>query len=517
MFNFLKKRASTYFTNVIGICVILYSLFLSSSAVRYGDLGFNTDLARDFLLLENIQETHKLTLLGPRSGGIPGLFHGPLWMYINLPAYFLGHGNPVAVGWFWVGLIAVLIGITYWVGKSLINHTVGLLAALLVGLNTVPMAPQLFNPFGAVIFSPLFFYFFYKYFTEAKARYLLIALLINGVIIQFQVAFGGPMLFLATIIVVYRCFKKKQLKHLYTYFILLIPLSTYIFFDLRHNFLELHSIIIYLQGKSGKVNDFYFNDFIYNRFSGMINSLIPIASPSIYIIILILGLFGYLIYYSLKNKKEKYSQFILLFFYFFFGYWLITLFFRGVIWSYYYWPFIPIELLIVTISIKKINKFLYTGIILVTFILTLQTAQASANVYTPATVGKDGSSWLFNYNLAQTVFDQGDKAFGYYIFSPDQYGYSPRYAMNYVAKMHPTITVYPYQKETTTYLIISPPGGKDNSIGGDWWKLHRVNIKQQPNKVITFTNGFRIEKYIFSAKEKAIPSDPNLIDNLIFR
>jgi len=249
----------------------------------------------------------------------------------------------------------------------------------------------------------------------------------------------------------------------------------------------------------------------------MINSLIPIASPSIYIIILILGLFGYLIYYSLKNKKEKYSQFILLFFYFFFGYWLITLFFRGVIWSYYYWPFIPIELLIVTISIKKINKFLYTGIILVTFILTLQTAQASANVYTPATVGKDGSSWLFNYNLAQTVFDQGDKAFGYYIFSPDQYGYSPRYAMNYVAKMHPTITVYPYQKETTTYLIISPPGGKDNSIGGDWWKLHRVNIKQQPNKVITFTNGFRIEKYIFSAKEKAIPSDPNLIDNLIFR
>src|SRR6266567_938188 len=139
----LKKNAVAYLFGFVCFLIVLYSLFLSSAAVRNGDIGFNTDLARDFLLLQNIQDTHKLTLLGPRSGGIPGVFHGPLWAYINLPAYLIGHGDPVAVGWFWIGLIAVLIGITYFVGKKLVNNTVGLVAAVLVAVTSVATAPIL--------------------------------------------------------------------------------------------------------------------------------------------------------------------------------------------------------------------------------------------------------------------------------------------------------------------------------------------------------------------------------------
>lgn len=513
----LKKHSVMYIYTFLGIGVILYGLFLASASVRNGDLNFNTDLARDFLLLENVQETHKLTLLGPRSGGIPGLFHGPLWLYLNLPAYLVGHGNPVAVGWFWIGLIAALAGITYFVGKALANHTVGLIAAILVAMSSVPAAPALFNPFGAVMFAPLFFYFFYKYFTNGKITYLLVALFINGILIQFQVAFGGPMLFLATILVLYRCFKRKLFTPLLAYLIMLIPLSTYILFDVRHNFLQLHAIITYMQGKSGNVDNFSYNDFINNRLDGFIHSLLPLGYPPTYLFVILLGLFCYLLYVSFKKRKEKYSQFILLFYYFFFGFWFVTLLFRGVIWSYYFWPFMPMGILLIATSIKMLNRFLYTAIILVTFVLLLQVAQASASSYTPATVGTDGASWLFNYRLAQIVFSQGDKSFGYYIFTPDQYGYSPRYAMDYVEKKNSTVTVYPYKKESITYLIISPPGGKDKSIGGDWWKMHKVNITQQPNKVITFPNGFRIEKYLLSDKEKAKPSDPNLIDNLIFR
>jgi hypothetical protein len=56
--------------------LILINVFLSAWYVINGDIVFHTDIARDFLVLQDIVETHKPTLIGPRSGGISGVFHG---------------------------------------------------------------------------------------------------------------------------------------------------------------------------------------------------------------------------------------------------------------------------------------------------------------------------------------------------------------------------------------------------------------------------------------------------------
>jgi hypothetical protein len=502
---------------LVGVSLILYTLFLASAPVLRGDIGFNTDLARDFLLLENMQEEKKPTLLGPRSGGIPGLFHGPLWIYLNLPAFLLGQGNPVAVGWFWIGLVALLVGVVFYVGRKLFDVYVGMIAAVLVALHAGPSASTLFNPFGAVIVTPLFFYFLFKYLTEHKMRDLIISLFLIGIIIQFQMAFGGPVLILTTLLVGYFIIKRKQLKHFLSFFILFIPLATFILFDVRHDFLQLNAILNYLQSDSGSVKDFSFMSMLQNRTEGIINSLSGIYYPPVHLQVFIGGIYALLLYKAFKNRKEKSSQFIFLFSYIFIGYWIITFLFKGIIWTYYYWPFMPMALLLIASSYKLLNKYVSAIVIVFVFIFLLQHAQTYAFSRVPAAAGKDGGSWLFNYNMAEKVFDQGDSSFGYYIFSPDQYGYSLRYAMNYAQKKHPEVQVAAYEKKDITYLLISPPGGDNKSIGGQWWKENKVNIKRAPDKVIPFESGFIIEQYKLRKDEQTIPSDPNLIDSLIFR
>jgi len=501
---------------IASIAFILYCLYLSAGPVLKNDIGFNTDLARDFLLLENIQETRDIPLIGPRSGGIPGVFHGPSWIFLNLPAFIIGDQNPVIVGWFWILLIVISLGITYFVGRKVYGHIVGILAAVLVALASIPNSHNLFNPYGAVIFSPLFLYYLYKYFIENRARDLIFSLFILGVVIQFQVAFGAPLLILAAVIIIYQIIKRKNFKHLLAFIILVVPFSTYLVFDLRHDFLELRSIILYITGNSGEVNDFYFIDLVKNRYDGIINSLVIVPYASKLVIALTVSVYVSLFYKNIKSN-DKYAKFFLLFCYFFVGYWIMTFLFKGVVWSYYYWPFMPLVAIIMASALKYMNKFVFAIFFLILLYFSFNYSYNYSEYIKNSFVGKDGGSWQFNLSLAETVFSQNDKEFSYYIFSPDQFGYSPKYAMNYLAGKRPGVKAQPYSKSKTTYLIIAPPGGDGNSIGGEWWKVNRVKITNEPIEVINFPNGFKIEKHNLSEDDISIPSDPNLIDSLIFR
>src|SRR5688572_10815215 len=99
--NKLKSFVGSKNLFLLVLFFILLNILLSSWYVLHNDLVFNSDIARDFLLFEEISQK-KIVLIGPRASGIPGLFHGPLWLYVNYPAYIIGQGNPVVVGWWWV-------------------------------------------------------------------------------------------------------------------------------------------------------------------------------------------------------------------------------------------------------------------------------------------------------------------------------------------------------------------------------------------------------------------------------
>lgn len=494
--------------------LIFVSIILSAWYVINKDIYFHTDIARDFLLIEDIIETHRPTLIGPRSGGIPGVFHGPLWLYLNLPAFLLANGNPVGIGYFWLFLLMVNLIVVFIIAKKIFNERTAVLSVLLFSTAIITATPGLFNPFGAVILSPLFLYFFWRYLVTLEVKSLIISLFILGLIVQFQIAFGLPLIFLIIAYMIPFLHKRKKLANLIFFTVLLIPLSSFILFDFRHNFLQTRSIINYFLGgeMTGKPQ---FWQYFWMRIKGFFIDTPGLLTGGLkWTALLIAMLVFFILYKVCKNPRSKNRDLYFLFFYFYLGYWLIAFLFRGIIWSYYYWPFLPLLVMVFSSSERLLNKRVFasffTLILMINFYYGIRHAWRARNF-----IGVDLGSWQFNYQAAKWVFNDADGEFGYYIFTPDLFGYSPRYALNFVQKTYKDKQGYPFEKKEETYLLLAP--SDTPYANADWWRKNQVKISKQPDKVLNFQNGFKIEKYRLTPEETSIQSDPNLIQSLHFR
>jgi hypothetical protein len=291
------------------------------------------------LILEDIYFGHHISLLGPRAGGIEGVFHGPLWFYLNLPAYIAGKGNPVYVGWSWIMLLIILIVMVYVIGKKIMNNEIGLLASALLSVALIDITKMLLNPFGAIIVSPLIFYYFYRYVQEDKVRDLMWFVLWTGIAIQFEMAFGIPIHSWVSIYIS-SCIKRGN-GTILRVSVILLPLSTFILFDVRHQFLQTNAVMSYLmQHKGGNdilfvylVKDSEFND-VTNMFAAQQVILSWIVALS------------HCICYSLIGTHRETEKPLWLFIYFYVGHAIISFFlFKGDIQSYYTAPFLPYSLL----------------------------------------------------------------------------------------------------------------------------------------------------------------------------
>ncbi|RJQ35824.1 hypothetical protein C4559_06340 [Candidatus Microgenomates bacterium] len=503
---------------ILSALVIIVSTFFASWFAIHGDIVFHTDIARDFLLMEDVVRVKPLTLIGPRSGGIPGVFHGPAWTYFNVPAFIIGNGSPAVVGWFWVLLYLAGAYISYYVGSKMFSKNVGWVAAAITSAMSAFSVPSFFNPYGAVMLTPLFIYLIFKYIKSSKLFDLLLCLLTLGFVIQFQMAFGVPLLVLLLPLLIFVLFKNKKYSHIFALLILLIPLSTFILFDLKHQFLQTKSVMNYISGKEniGKVEGSFSNTFK-TRIDSML-SIGPnfLAQENMLVRNILLLIFLIAFYQTLRNKELKnYKLFYFLFLYFYVGYWLMTVFYKGVMWSYYYWPFLGLIALVAATFGKLIDKKIIYPILIALIVFNLYIGYK--NGFKPASYfGSDNSSWRFNESAADLIYRDAPSEFGYYIFTADQYGYPSRYAMNFVQTNYKNKKAFPYEKKAVTYLLIYP--SNNPTISDGWWKNNKVKIDQKPEKVFTFKNSnFRIEKYVLSPEVVNDKSDDTLIHDLIFR
>lgn len=509
------------------IVLIIFNVLLASWWVINGNIFFHTDISRDFLLIEDVVDNKHVTLIGPRSGAIPGLFHGPLWLYLNLPAYLIGGGDPTVVGWFWVILYVTSLLIIYCVGKKMFDEETGLFSALLLSAVTILNVRTLFNPYGALLLLPLYFYCLYYYLQSKKLRTLILALFLLGFIIQFQMAFGVPILLLTLVFLVYYLYKNKRLTHLVSFLILLLPLSSFILFDVRNNFLQVRSVVDYLWGSQthGKLDFNLLQLIIVRMRESVTDGLGIITQNNIYITLLLL-LILVLIIFKILKRERRIRLIYFLFSYFYFGFWFLAIFFKGPLWNYYYIPFIPLIILIFVSVKEKMNKNIFYIIFFLIYAVNLQTAIKDISMYTYNPLEQDASTWQFNKLVAEKVLAGEKEEFGYFIFTPDLYGYSPRFAMNFYQKRYEEKKVFPYKKKAVTYLIIAPPpeyGRDPNSIwyqkntNSKLWKSNDLRITKSPDSVISFKNGFMIEKYHLSEDEIKVEPNPYLIKDIFFR
>ncbi|PIP75024.1 MAG: hypothetical protein COW87_00870 [Candidatus Levybacteria bacterium CG22_combo_CG10-13_8_21_14_all_35_11] len=378
---------------------------------------------------------------------------------------------------------------------------------------SVQYSSSLLNPFGAILFSPLFFYFFYKYIKLEKIKFLLLAFFIIGLLIQFEVAFGGPILIFSLVYLLFFLYKKKKFKHLLSIVALIVPLSTYILFDLRHNFLQIRSIFMHIGSETGS-EKVPFSSFLQNRLEGLTNNILPIPYAPYLLILAIFIVFVYLMVKIYKDKNFKNREFYLLYGYFYLAYWPLSFYLNGYVLGFHVFPFVPVAIIILSSSYLVFSRKIYLIIILCVLFFNFIPAKNKVDGFV-SDAGNSAASWKFNYQLAKMVFKDGPSEFGYFVFTPDEQGHGPRYALAYANKEYSNIKIYPNTKKHVVNIIMSPPINGENNR--EWWIKNRVRINKNPENVINYANGYRVEKYILTDGEIKVPSDPNLVNGLFFR
>lgn len=500
----------------ISALLILVNVVLSAYWLLQGDIHYDVDVSRDFLVMEDIVRNKHLTLLGPRSGAIDGIFHGPLWFYTNLPAFLLGGGDPLAVGWFWFILSVIFLIIVFFVAKKLFDFKTAILSALLLSVNSI-INPSIglknfYNPYGAVFLFPLFFYLFYSYANNLKVKYLIVSLFLLGLIIQFQMAFGVPILIVVTLYLAGILSKKKKIYHFLSFLILLIPLSSFIIFDIRHDGLQLNALVQFITAK----NSLNFLENIINRSQALIFGFYDFFSPGKNIVTFFFAIFSIItLLFLLWKNSNPHFKIYQLFACFFFGFWIISLFFPGGIGN-YFWPLLPLMIIVFC----SFRLFLRTEIFIISFLLlyiiNFYAATIAIADFKTDVNYRGPHSWAFNLQVAKNIYQDAGGDFGYFNYSPDRFAYQQRYALIFANKLFPAVTSYSSTKKPLTYLIEVDPAKDRKDISSLSWRISDIKLERPADQV--FKWGFiQVEKYFLTKEEIAAAPNPYILDYLFLR
>lgn len=479
---------------------VFFNIYLSSSLVRHGEVNFFNDVARDFLLLQEMDQK-KIVLIGPRSS-TNNLFHGPLWTYINYPAYALGNGNPVVVAWFWIFIECIFLITSFYMVKKLFGTFSALAFVILISIQMVPYMNGIFHAEATFFFMPMLFFTICMYIRSKKKLYLALHLLILAIFIQLEIGVGIQFLILSIALIVWFILKHKLWKHLYTLFLIPVFLSNLIIFDL-HNGLRMAKAI-FLTGDS--LHFFIpLRSWLENRANNTIslqlfNGLYVTNIPIVYVVFILVMVVTILL---IKNKN-KYRQIYFLFVFYFFGYMMLSFFNKGVILFHYVYLLVPLTTLWLVSFLTTKYKILFLPFICIVFYLSFNPA-LSYVVSREARMGNDWNSWKALSAIAEKIIhSQEGKEFGYFVYAPDAFAYQPRYAMIYnFKKAH--AKAFEYVKKPTTYIIAAPPPADNPHMSYVWWRKVQVRISSEPAEIKKFPSGFTIEKFNLNLEEQLVP------------
>src|SRR3989344_7747438 len=218
---------------LILLLITLFNIYLSSSLVRHGEVNFFNDVARDFLLLQEMDQK-KIVLIGPRSS-TNNLFHGPLWTYINYPAYVFGNGNPVVVAWFWIFLECMFLFTGFYMVRKLFGTLSAFAFIVLMSVQMVFHINGVFHAEATFFFMPMLFFTICMYVKSKKNLYLVLHFLALAILIQLEVGVGLQFLMLSVPLIIWFIYRHKLWRHLLTFSLVPIFLSNFIIFDLRND------------------------------------------------------------------------------------------------------------------------------------------------------------------------------------------------------------------------------------------------------------------------------------------
>lgn len=486
------------------------------------DFYYDTDIARDLLLLEDMVKEKKLSLIGGRTS-VSGVFHGPLYYWLMLPFFILSNGNPIILSYVWFVIYLIFIVVFYYVAKKIFDDKVSLISTTFLTSLTISYSEGFTHSVLANFLIIPLIYLLYRYITTNKIWCLLSAVLTAGFIVQFQMAFGVPVLILTGTYIIYHIIRQRNFLHLLSGLLLLIPFSTFIIFDLRHDFIQFNSVLSNVTGEGG--GSYSLNGYWPDRWTSFIDAfrvwVIPITKLQKFSQVSTVVLLIWLAWQNYK-AKTKMNIFIALAILLIFGFWLVTSPFRGNIWPQYYRTLLPVIILCLTYALikylpKKISFAIFAIVIGSNTFFALNTAID----YFRSTPTSDEIHWKFYRQIAQDIIaDSKGEKFGYFIFTPDQFAYQAKYAMRYFSSVK-KVDFSPYSKQAITYLIESAYWDDNKFLKKEYWRSSQVRIEREPNTSWSYstarTESYSVFRFELSDQEVNVSADPNLIDGIHFR
>ncbi len=514
------KKYTSFASPALVILLVVIIVFLSSHLWHH-DVLFHTDVARDFLVMEQIVATKKPTLIGPRSGGIEGVFHGPLWYYVSLPAFILTQGDPVLMGWFWwlIGVAAVILFFIF-LYRETKTKTTSLLLTIAYTVLLLPSAAGPINTYLADLLSFSVFYCWLCWFRYPTLKTASLAWFTLGLLVQFQMAFALPLAIALFPLFSYRTYQKRAILHMCTVLLFFIPLASFVLFDIRHNFLQTKSIFSHISTsfavtpseQTTSRSILLFGQLLLQRLKQLMFEGTNVFGFVQYLNPIFLSLLIFLGWQSSKtqpNTKKTLTTTLLFISYMYFSWWLITLGFSGTIWTYYFSPFFSIVLFVIGMTTFRSQR----AILLLALTIPLLIFQSKdAFFYTHTRF--NSSSWKLLSSIAAEALSESNR--GYFLYSQNQLAYPLKYAFLYHQQQHPDIITFPFVKKPKTVLVKGEDNPNNPYSTAQDWQLNKVSINQSPDKTMQYS-GYTVELFHLNQQSIDAPVDPHLIQDLHFR
>ncbi len=207
---------------------------------------FTYDQARDAIYAQNILSGH-LKIVGPPTD-IPGFFHGPLYLYLITPFYYLSGGYPNFVLLELVLInLATLIPIFFLTQKLFKNDTISLISILLfaTSFEAVSYARWISNPAPAILALALVYLGLWIVIEREKLGWILLAVG-SGVAIQVQSFLLYLIPFIIFCLLVYRVKIKPKSYVIFSVVILLFLTASYALADIKFHFQGSKHLLEYL-------------------------------------------------------------------------------------------------------------------------------------------------------------------------------------------------------------------------------------------------------------------------------
>lgn len=502
------------------ILILLLAFLLGSRMILSGDFFFLYDQARDYLLAKDVVENHTLMLIGNRSG-LGGFFHGPAWIYFLAPIYILAKGDPLGLAYFYIFLQLFTVLTAYVIGQKLYSVKAGRIIALLFAVSPAVWAPVP-NTVSADI-EPLIYLFIFYFlirFLRGDSKSFIFASFFTGFALQFETA--SSLVLIPSVMIVFALNRSALFKNLKIFalglFAFILSVSSFIIFDLRHQFLMTKSVLGAVGGGPREKGYLEWAE----RIPAHLNSLVGVYKNILFTETSILSLlmatiliYGViLINYDKKIKYKKEFFTLILFTFLFFG---LLMFYPYRVWPEYTFGLLAPVAIIFYLSLSviwkhktgKVLTILFFSISIIYILSSLKNQYFQKYKYL-----NSSGSYINQRNVVDWIYqDKKTGTFGYFVYTTEIFTHGADYMISWRGKNYPKV-IAQNTKQKTTYLILYPHLENDERAY-DFWKK---NIIRTSGKVVSkkvFKGNITVEKLSIEGKEPEV--DPNYYQGLLFR